>query len=248
MRAEMENRRGVRCERGVCRSLDRRELEEGVLRARRRLCGSCAPRRRLRDIPPSASQPCRGCGDRRRGLVRRGRCGSIPSIECSESACTPDSVRTEVRGDHPSGPPVSRRLERPTRVHRTGRPHPAWPCSRWGLPSRPGRPGRWCALTAPFHPYLCSRSEDRSPSAVCSLLRCPAGHPDWGLPSTVPCGVRTFLEPVTLARGHPADSLPLQSKTPRFSPHVAKSAPVWRRGAERDGATGERRDERSARR
>jgi len=29
----------------------------------------------------------------------------------------------------------------------------AWPCSRWGLPSRPGRPGRWCALTAPFHPY-----------------------------------------------------------------------------------------------
>ncbi len=26
----------------------------------------------------------------------------------SESACTPDSVRTEVRGDHPSGPPVTR--------------------------------------------------------------------------------------------------------------------------------------------
>jgi hypothetical protein len=31
----------------------------------------------------------------------------------------------------------------------------AWPCSGWGLPSRPGRPGRWCALTAPFHPHLC---------------------------------------------------------------------------------------------
>ena len=31
----------------------------------------------------------------------------------------------------------------------------AWPCSGWGLPSRPGHPGRWCALTAPFHPYLC---------------------------------------------------------------------------------------------
>ena len=29
----------------------------------------------------------------------------------------------------------------------------AWPCSGWGLPSQPGRPGRWCALTAPFHPY-----------------------------------------------------------------------------------------------
>ena len=33
----------------------------------------------------------------------------------------------------------------------------AWPCSEWGLPSRPGHPGRWCALTAPFHPYLCGR-------------------------------------------------------------------------------------------
>ena len=38
---------------------------------------------------------------------------------------------------------------------RAGQPSPAWPCSGWGLPSRPGHPGRWCALTAPFHPYLC---------------------------------------------------------------------------------------------
>ena len=36
-------------------------------------------------------------------------------------------------------------------------PPPARPCSGWGLPSRPGHPGRWCALTAPFHPYLCRR-------------------------------------------------------------------------------------------
>ena len=78
-------------------------------------------------------------------------------------------------------------------VRRAGRPPPAWPCSRWGLPSRPGHPGRWCALTAPFHPYLCTGSEEPVPSAVCSLLRCPAGRPDWVLPSTVPCGVRTFL-------------------------------------------------------
>ena len=33
---------------------------------------------------------------------------------------------------------------------------PVRPCSGWGLPSRPGHPGRWCALTAPFHPYLCA--------------------------------------------------------------------------------------------
>jgi hypothetical protein len=30
---------------------------------------------------------------------------------------------------------------------------PAWSCFRWGLPSRTGHPVRWCALTAPFHPY-----------------------------------------------------------------------------------------------
>ncbi len=49
-------------------------------------------------------------------------------------------------GGHPS--------TRPTWGHRTGRPSHAWPCSGWGLPSRPGHPGRWCALTAPFQPCL----------------------------------------------------------------------------------------------
>jgi len=59
-------------------------------------------------------------------------------------------------GGHPSRPAVARRLQRPTRgtCGRAARPS-AWPCSGWGLPSRPGHPGRWCALTAPFHPCLC---------------------------------------------------------------------------------------------
>jgi len=30
-------------------------------------------------------------------------------------------------------------------------PH-AWSCSRWGLPGRPGHPGRRWSLTPPFHP------------------------------------------------------------------------------------------------
>jgi len=84
----------------------------------------------------------------------------------------------------------------------------AWPCSGWGLPSRPDRSGRWCALTAPFHPYLV---RNRSPpSAVCSLWHFPAGRPDWPLTSTLPSGAPTFLEPVPCehdpVRGHPADS------------------------------------------
>ena len=35
--------------------------------------------------------------------------------------------------------------------------------------------------------------------AVCFLWHCPAGHPGWALPTTLPCGVRTFLSPVTRA-------------------------------------------------
>ena len=54
---------------------------------------------------------------------------------------------------------------------------------------RTSRPGR-CALTAPFHPYRSANGE-----AVCFLWHFPSGHPDWGLPSALPCGVRTFLPP-----------------------------------------------------
>ena len=55
---------------------------------------------------------------------------------------------------------------------RAGRPRtlPAWPCSGWGLPSRRGHPRRWCALTAPFHPYL---SEERRSAFCCAYARSP---------------------------------------------------------------------------
>src|SRR6266581_593489 len=38
---------------------------------------------------------------------------------------------------------------------------PIWPCSLRGLPSRPGHPGRWWALTPPFHPYRDGRLASR---------------------------------------------------------------------------------------
>jgi hypothetical protein len=41
------------------------------------------------------------------------------------------------------------------------------------------------------------------PSAVCSLWHCPAGHPDWPLASTLPCGAPTFLDPVPQTRPGP---------------------------------------------
>ena len=44
----------------------------------------------------------------------------------------------------------------------------------------------------------------RRSALCCAVLRVA---PTGGYPAPLPCGVRTFLEPVTLARGHPADSL-----------------------------------------
>jgi len=62
--------------------------------------------------------------------------------------------------------PVARHLLQPTRklgraaLSDLGLQNPKsnrfsiWSCTGWGLQSFPGHPGNWCALTAPFHPYL----------------------------------------------------------------------------------------------
>ena len=116
-------------------------------------------------------------------------------------------------GGHPSRPAVARRLQRPTRgCLRTGRPPPAWPCSRWGLPSHPGRPGCWCALTAPFHPYLCGAAPETGP-AIGGLfsVALSCGSPRLGVtqhrarwsPDVPRAG-----PPKRPARGRPADSPP----------------------------------------
>jgi len=39
------------------------------------------------------------------------------------------------------------------------------------------------------------------PLAVCSLLHFPWARAPWELPSTLPCGVRTFLEPADCSAG-----------------------------------------------
>src|SRR5690606_13046677 len=46
---------------------------------------------------------------------------------------------------------------------------PIGPCTGWGLPSCLCYQGHWCALTAPFHPYV-RRSPTRPACAVCFLL------------------------------------------------------------------------------
>jgi hypothetical protein len=42
--------------------------------------------------------------------------------------------------------------------------------------------------------------------AVCFLWHCPAGHPGSALPTTLPCGARTFLTGPQARRDRPADS------------------------------------------
>jgi len=119
-------------------------------------------------------------------------------------------------GGHPSRPAVARRLQRPTRgtCGRAARPS-AWPCSGWGLPSRPGRPGRWCALTAPFHPCLC-----RPGAAIGGLfsVALSCGSPRLGVTQhpalwspDVPRTGHHIRGPV---RGRPADSPPKVNDRP----------------------------------
>src|SRR5207244_6262148 len=110
-------------------------------------------------------------------------------------------------GDHLSGDRVAAALVQPTRELRAGHPLPAWPCSGWGLPSRPvTRPLVSSYLTvSPLPlPPASSRFEGGGRSVSVALS---AGHPAWALPSTLPCGVRTFLDAHSRSRrGRPADS------------------------------------------
>ncbi len=124
-----------------------------------------------------------GCpGYRRRSFI----CGCrLPGISCD----LPGSIRRAV-------------LKR----------SPIRSCTGWGLPSFPGRPGNWCALTAPFHPYPAPTFIIRTVSglpepdnksgcrAVCFLLHLPSRCRDSTLWSTLPFGVRTFLRPHEASR------------------------------------------------
>ena len=105
--------------------------------------------RSLNGHPLSAEQETQG------GHIRGLRSARLITYR-PERACKPGSVtrRWRARG-HLSGTMVAQRLKRPTRgLGRAALEHPLiWPCSGWGLPSQPGHPGCWCALTAPFHPY-----------------------------------------------------------------------------------------------
>ena len=125
-----------------------------------------------------------------------------------EPACRRGSVRRSLTGirlcDHPS--------VRPTwECRRADHPLPVWPCSGWGLPSRPGHPGRWCALTAPFHPHLCPIPRGRAIGGLFSVA--------------LSCG-----SPRLAASQHPvlwSPDLPQRGGPRRGHPAGSPSPPVW---------------------
>ena len=178
-----------------------------IPRTRKNECPEAAESLRTRSVAPRflTRDPARG--------VARGRPGGGEVASRPVRRILSRRFRRTVGGGHPSRPAVARRLQRPTRgCLRTGRPSPAWPCSRWGLPSRPGRPGRWCALTAPFHPYLCGAAPETGP-AIGGLfsVALSCGSPRLGVtqhrarwsPDVPRAGA-----PKHPARGRPADSPP----------------------------------------
>jgi len=111
---------------------------------------------------------------------------------------------------------------------------PGGVCGRAGLPLSDLAPGGVCraarvtpgagALLPHRCTLTCAPASRSAPSAVCSLWHFPASHPDWVLPSTLPCGVRTFLGRIKSVRGHPADSPPASLSRPAGGPRYKVGA------------------------
>ena len=124
-----------------------------------------------------------------------------PQHKGGEPACRPGSVRPLARGGgHPSGTAVAGSLVRPTREHRTGCPQAlAQGTDGSPLGLAPGGVYRAAAVTCGAGGLLHHRFTltPANAGAVCFLWHFPAGHPGSALPTTLPCGARTFLTGLT---------------------------------------------------
>ena len=155
-----------------------------------------------------------------------------------EPACRPGSVHQPKLADgHPSRAAVADSLVRSTHEHRAGRPQTL----AQALRPKPHGPSD----LAPGGVYLAARitpgaggllhhrftltlgpARRPGPRAVCFLWHCPAGHPGSALPTTLPCGARTFLTGVSPRRGRPAGSPAAASSIGANQPFLAgKDAP-----------------------
>ena len=147
----------------------------------------------------------RGAPRLRRGSPSAGGLGAMSGPPCRKSAMsglpvdekrqrrTVSRVLCPVRGGgHFSRAPVARRLKRPYPRARAGHPM----ALLFGL--APGGVCRADAVTraaGELLPHRFTLTALPGRTAVCFLWHCPWGCPPWELPSTLPCGARTFLSP-----------------------------------------------------
>src|SRR4051794_24590889 len=106
--------------------------------------------------------------------------------------------RERAVGDHPSGTTVAGRLVQSTRGSWAGRPFRAGPPAvtvgpfltllQVGFTEPRRSPAVLVVSCTTVSPLPLPRA------AVCFLWHCPAGCPGWVLPTTLPCGARTFLD------------------------------------------------------
>ncbi len=144
----------------------------------------------------------------------------------SDSGCAYQSVVVDELACRPGSVPGRLATTRSATIH-LGRPLPA---ASGGLPASSGGPPSNARADAAGGGILLTllrvgfTEPPRSPGtlvvsyttlsplpapvrvpAVCFLWHCPAGHPGWVLPTTPPCGARTFLD-ARRRRGRPANS------------------------------------------
>ena len=130
-----------------------------------------------------------------------------------ELACRPGSVHPLARaGGHPSRTAVAGSLVRSTREHRAGHPQSLAQAPRpeeretlvtllrVGFTEPPQSPAALVVSYTTVSPL----PPGRSPTAVCFLWHCPAGRPGSALPTTLPCGARTFLTGLSPKASSPA--------------------------------------------
>ena len=121
----------------------------------------------------------------------------VSDVKGGEPACRPGSVPPLARGGgHPSGTAVADSLVRSTREHRAGRPQSlAQGAAGSPLDLAPDGVYRAAAVTCGAGGLLHHRFTltPAGAGAVCFLWHCPAGRPGSALPTTLPCGARTFL-------------------------------------------------------
>jgi hypothetical protein len=99
-------------------------------------------------------------------------------------------------GGHPSRTAVAGSLVRSTRGHRAGSPQTLAQAPKGPLDLAPGGVYQAAAVTCGSGGLLHHRftiTARPKPEAVCFLWHYPAGHPGSALPTTLPCGARTFL-------------------------------------------------------